>query len=345
MRRSLTVAGFLITHGDMIPADERLPMTTPSSSKLALLPITLFGSVMGLSGLAVALVRTDHVLGWHLGVGRPLLWAVFGWFLVLSLLYLIKFLRHSSEVQTEYLNPVRVNFFPAISISLLLLGIGFLDVNRPIASVLWWIGTPVHLLFCIKIMHMWFFEDLQIQSLNPAWFIPIVGTILVPIAGVPLGHLEISWFFYSIGLIFWLVLLTIVFYRILFHPAMAEKFLPTLFILIPPPTIGFIALVRLTGGLGDTQRILYNFGLFMLILLGCMLPRFRKVPYYVSWWAYTFPLASITIATLLMHKLTGSDFHRWLGIGLLAVTIVVNIVVIVRTLQAVRQGDICVPEL
>ncbi len=80
--------------------------------------------VMGLSGLAVALLRTDHVLGWHLGIGRPLLWAV--------------------------------------------LGIGFLEENRPIATALWWIGTPIHLLFSIKIMHMWFFEDLQIQSLNPA---------------------------------------------------------------------------------------------------------------------------------------------------------------------------------
>jgi len=169
--------------------------------------------------------------------------------------------------------------------------------------------------------------------------------ILVPVAGVPLGYPDISWFFYSIGLVFWIVLLTIVLYRILFHPAMAEKFLPTLFILIPPPAVGFIALVHLTGELGDTQRILYNFALFMLIMLIFMLPRFLKVPYYVSWWAYTFPLASITIATLLMHKLTGFEFHRWLAMGLLAVTVVVNVIVFVRTLHAAAKGEICVPEL
>jgi tellurite resistance protein len=319
-------------------------MTQPAPNRLALLPITLFGSIMGLSGLAIALLRAEHVLGLRLGIGKPLIWGVWGWFLILTLLYIVKSLKYGHETRREFSHPVRVNFFPAISISMLLLGIGLLDLHRGLAHALWWIGAPLHLLFCIKITHMWIFEEFKIQSMNPAWFIPVVGTLLVPVAGVPLGHSEISWFFFSIGLVFWIVLLTIVFYRILFHPAMAEKFLPTLFILIPPPAVGFIALVRLTGDLGVTQRILYNFALFMLIMLIFMLPRFLKVPYYISWWAYTFPLASISIATLLMSKLTGSEFHHWLAVVLLAITAVVNVIVFVRTIQAALRGEICVPE-
>lgn len=49
----------------------------------------------------------------------------------------------------------------------------------------------------------------------PAWFIPVVGNIIVPLAGVRFAPAEVSWFFFSIGLVFWIVLLAIVMYRLM----------------------------------------------------------------------------------------------------------------------------------
>lgn len=66
----------------------------------------------------------------------------------------------------------------------------------------------------------------------------IVGSIIIPIAGVKHGFVELSWFFFSVGLIFWLILLVIVLYRMFFHAPIAEKLMPTLFILFAPPAIG-----------------------------------------------------------------------------------------------------------
>ena len=43
---------------------------------------------------------------------------------------------------------------------------------------------------------------------NP-WFIPVVGNIIVPIAGVDDAPAEVSWFFFSFGLIFWIALFTL----------------------------------------------------------------------------------------------------------------------------------------
>ena len=68
----------------------------------------------------------------------------------------------------------------------------------------------------------------------------------------------------------WLVviLLTIIFYRVLFHHPIDERLMPTLFILIAPPAVGFIAYTRLTGGELDTfARVLYYSGLFLTLLL------------------------------------------------------------------------------
>jgi tellurite resistance protein len=184
----------------------------------------------------------------------------------------------------------------------------------------------------------------DIRHSNPAWFIPVVGNILVPLTGVPLGFVEISWFFFAIGIGFWVVLFTIVFYRIVFHDQMPAKFMPTLFILIAPPSIGFISYVGLIDGIDPFARILYYFGLFLGLLVLTMTRQFLRVPFAVSWWAYTFPLDALTIATLEYHERTGADGMTpvcWLA---LVLTTLVVLAVLGRTLAALACGRLFVPE-
>lgn len=76
----------------------------------------------------------------------------------------------------------------------------------------------------------------------------------MPIAGVQHGFSELSWFFFSIGVVFWLVLLTIIFNRMFFHQPLPGKLLPTLFILIAPPGAGFVSWLQLNGELDAFAR-------------------------------------------------------------------------------------------
>ena len=80
------------------------------------------------------------------------------------------------------------------------------------------------------------------QHLNPAWFIPVVN-IIVPLGSVHFAPLELSWFFFGIGLVFWIVLLAVVMYRLFFRAAGLRLTL-TLFILLAPPSVGFCGLYR-----------------------------------------------------------------------------------------------------
>jgi tellurite resistance protein len=71
-----------------------------------------------------------------------------------------------------------------------------------------------------------------------------------------------------------------------FHQPLHDRHLPTLFILIAPPVVAAVAYVKLTGSYDSLARI----------------------HFYLSWWAYTFPMAALTIATFLVGKETASAF-------------------------------------
>jgi tellurite resistance protein len=184
----------------------------------------------------------------------------------------------------------------------------------------------------------------EIKHINPAWFIPVVGNILIPVAGVQHYNPEISWFYFSIGLLFWIVLFTIFMYRMIFHHPLPDKLMPTLAILIAPAAVGFIAYVKLAHGLDGFAKILYYFALFLTTYMLTHFKLFSRIKFYLSWWAYSFPAASMTIATLLMYHMTQLTFFKYLSYGLFALLIGIVVLLVPLTVKAVIRKEICVPE-
>ncbi len=329
---------------DTLAAQPGAPEQPAEPERLPYLPISFFAMVMGLSGLTIAWEKAQHVFNVDLGINPWMAGATALVFTVLALLYLSKLVLHRQAVLGELRHPVKLNFFPTISISLLLLSIAFLPIEPAISRPLWLAGTALHLLFTLYVVNVWIHhEHFQVHHMNPAWFIPAVGNVLVPVAGVPLGYVDVSWFFFSIGMLFWGMLLTIIFYRVLFHNPIDERLMPTLFILIAPPAVGFIAYTRLIGELDTFARVLYFSGLFLTLLLFTQVARFARLKFFLSWWAYSFPLAAISIASMLMFELSDIGGYRWIGTGLLIILTAIVALLLVRTALAVRQHSICLP--
>lgn len=315
------------------------------NSRIANFPISFFATVMGLSGLTLAWEKAQHVYALVLPVSLPLITITVTVFVLLLIMYGIKLIKYRAEVGKELNHPVKLNFFPTISISLILLSIIFLSQSKTVSQYLWITGISIHLLFTFYVVNSWIHHaHYEIHHLNPAWFIPAVGNVLVPIAGVPLGYVDVSWFFFSIGMVFWMVLLTIIFNRVLFHNPIPDRLLPTLFILIAPPAVGFIAYMKLVGELDAFGRILYFTGLFFTLLLFTQLNRFIKLKFFLSWWAYSFPIAAITLASLMMYEISSNKIYSYIGTFLLiALTFLVGLLII-RTLIAIRKQEICVAD-
>jgi tellurite resistance protein len=316
-----------------------------SDSRVRFFPISFFSVVMGLMGLTLVLQRGAGAWGLPPVIGVAALYLTTFLFLALSVLYAMKIFRFGVEVVAEFRDPVKLSFFPTYTISLVLLSVGFLNVSAPVARFFWLIGSVGHLVLTLMVLSAWINRTtFEIQHMNPAWFIPVVGNIIVPIAGVALGSAELSWFFFSIGIVFWIVLLTIIFNRVIFHHPLPERMVPTFFILVAPPAAGYLAYVQLIGGIDSFARILYYIALFTALMLATQWKTFLRLRFFLSWWAYSFPLAALTLATMSMLQLTGTELFSGLA-ALLAVILVATIAMLIwLTSRAAGRRAICSPE-
>lgn len=321
-----------------------LPEQT-SVSKLEHFPITFFAMIMGMTGLTLAWEKAISVFSAPPIINHILMTLTACLFLIIVLIYLLKILLKTPAVLGEFNHPIKLSFFPAFSISLILLSVATLEISRQLSLFIWVSGATLHLLFTLYVLNQWIHHPkFQITHMTPAWFIPVVGNILVPIAGVEHGYTEVSWFFFSIGLIYWIVLKTLVLNRMMFHDPMPQKLLPTMFILVAPPAVGFISYMKLNGELDGFARILFYAAMFLLLLLISQLPRFARIKFFMSWWAYSFPLAASAIAAQVMYTTLGQPFFYYLATALLGLSSIIITLLLLRTLLAVIRNEICRPE-
>ena len=314
------------------------------SNRLQFFPVMMFAIIMGLTGLSLVYKKLSEVLYFPSIIGTLLgLFSTIVFFIILFT-YLSKILKHKKEVKEEMTHPIRVNFFAAISISTLLLSIFYRHTLDDLSQIFFILGAGLHIFFTFYTIKFWINNNLEIQHSNPAWFIPIVGNLIVPIAGKGFVDDSILYFYFSIGIFFWIILFSIILNRIIFHKQFAPKFMPTLFILIAPPAIGFLSYMKLNIHLDFFAHILYSLGLFFTILVFIMYKNYMNIKFFISWWAFTFPMASITLATILMYELTSVWFYGLLSYILMIITTVIVYLVARETLAHMTKKEICIME-
>ena len=318
------------------------PPSSQVPDRLRYFPVSFFAVVMGCMGLTLAWQKASVVLQFSPLPSQLLLGLSVIALIAISSIYLLKIIKHRDVVIKEFHHPVKLSFFPAFSIALILSSVATIELAPSLSELLLLVGAALQLAFTLSVLVRWIHHDhFQVNHSTPAWFIPVVGNILVPISGVEHGYMELSWFFFSLGLLFWLILKTMVFNRLTFHDPLPEKLLPTLFIFIAPPAVGFISYLKLQGGeLDSFGRILFYIASFLVLLMLVQLPRFTKLSFYMSWWAYSFPLAAFTISVFWMYQLTGLGFFHYLGIVMLFVVTSIVLLLLYKTVCAVRKGAV-----
>ncbi len=315
-----------------------------NKNRLQHFPVMMYAIVMGMSGLTIAYQKA------HLWLGLPEIIAIVltvittSVFIIVSFLYIEKSLKYKAEVKKEFAHPIRINFFAAISISMIMLSIIYHEYDNTISQFFWYPGTLLHLYLTMYTISFWINHNQQLDHSNPAWFIPIVGNVLVPVAGVGFVSNDILMYFFSVGMFFWFVLFSIIFNRIIFHNQLAIKFMPTLFILIAPPAVGFIAYFKMFGTIDTFATFLFNIGLFFTLLVAFMYKNFLKIKFFISWWAFVFPIAAMSISSMLMYHIVGGVVFLILSYIMLTITTIIIGIVLYQTIKNITHKSICVQE-
>ena len=313
-------------------------------NRLKFFPVSMFAIVMGISGFTIMYQKSALWLGFSHVIGIVLTCAVTILFLTIVTVYALKSFKYFLEVKKEFTHPVRINFFAAISISMLMLAIVYKEYNITVSAFFWYPGAFLHFYLTMYTISFWINKNQEVGHSNPAWFIPVVGNILAPIGGIGFANEGILIYFFSIGLFFWIVLFAILLNRIIFHKQLAVKFMPTLFIFIAPPAVGFLAYFKLYETIDMFAMILFNLALFFTLLIAFIYKNFINIKFFISWWAFIFPLAAMTMASMLMYSQTDDFMLLVLSYTMIAVTTAIVFIVIYQTILHVKKGEICIQE-
>lgn len=325
------------------PAPNAAATATAQAGTLSYLPVALFGSTMGLTGLALAWRMAHAHFGAPAWVGSTLGAVAVLAFVALAVAYAIKALSGFAAVRAEFNHPIAGNMFGTPLISLLLLPLLLADISLPLARAVWIVGAVGMTVFAWLIVSRWISVRQQLAHATPAWIVPVVGMIDIPLAApaLQLPVHGVMVFALAVGLFFAVPLFTMILSRLLFQDPLPAPLQPSLLILLAPFAVGFSSYVTTTGSIDTFAQALY---MLMLFLLAVLTGRLRHLaaccPFRVSWWAVSFPLSASAAAALRYAAWANDGVADAVAVVLLAFATVMIAGLLVRTLLGIARGEL-----
>ena len=260
-------------------------------------------------------------------------------YLLIAAAFLAKVAMVKGEILRALRHPVRGPFMTAISISTMLLALdwGVVLGNPGVGAAFFYTGMLLHTAFFIVIIYNFLMhEGVEIHAMNPGWYMPAVGNVLVPYIGglleargVAVPH-SLLGVYLGTGVLFWLALFAIWLYRSIFHNPPPARLIAATWINLAPPSVAPMAYEAVLGFTPHSFRVkaseltqlsprlaellsamfdmfYYTFwglaGLLLAVILAVTFTyiRRRQMEFAESWWAFVFPVAAYSISTIHLY--------------------------------------------
>lgn len=322
-----------------LPEDEPWPL-------LLRFPITAFGMCLGVSSQAM-LWKTLHsepsMEFLHVPpiINHLLWWASVSLMAAVSLVYLLKAVFYFEAVRREFHHPVRANFFFAPWIACLFLAKGV--PTDEIDHAVWYIlMTPIFILD-LKVYGQWMSsgEKRLSKVANPTNHLAVVGNFVGALLGARMGLREPPMFFFAVGLAHYLVLFVTLYQRLPTNVQLPKELHPVFFLFVAAPSVASMAWARITGEFSHGSKLAYFVSLFLYASLAVRVNLFRGFRFSLAWWAYTFPVTSAAMATVLYASAVDNVATRAMAVGLSVVaTTTVAAVLATTVYHGFVRGDL-----
>ena len=340
-----------------------------------------YGAVMGTAVVGIVAYQNPGGIaalasaGRALGVAMVALSALLA--LALGIPYMARWLRHPAAALADFANPALGGLYGTLPGGLLVLALGIATVGpsaadgaslTPAVLALALVGSV--LAFAISVtftVQLVLRAGVEPSLANGAWFIPPVVTIIIPVVLAALApHVgpedlpalsALGYAFFGMGLLLFLLVASLFYDRLVFHPLPGAPLAPSIWIGLGPVGVGSLALLRLSatsaGVWGDAApavtaasavgaTALWGLGLWWLAASIALLAAYLRrggLPFGVGWWGFTFPLGAFTAGTVAIARAWHAGWLEALGALLFAGLCVAWTAVALRTAAAVRSGE------
>jgi tellurite resistance protein len=262
-------------------------------------------------------------------------------YILTAILYSIRVALDWRGFVSQLKHPATGPFMAVISIATMLLALDWSLVlgHAGVAAGFFYAGLILHTALFIAVMY--YLErhpGIEVHYMNPGWYMPAVGNVLVPYVGMILSsmgiHIPRSFqaIYLGTGTVMWLALFSIWLYRSIFYHPPPARVMAINWVNIAPPAViplsyeallGFtpkvyaemlriavkspvspLALKLLTSFYDMFYYTFWGaagllFALVIVVTIGYIAR--REVEFAESWWAFTFPLAAYTISTIHLY--------------------------------------------
>ncbi|MBN2874900.1 MAG: hypothetical protein JXM71_07385 [Spirochaetales bacterium] len=300
-------------------------------------------------------------------------------FAVVLILTIARLVLAREEFAKDMRHPVSGNFVPTLPIAAMVLAIDFMligprlmeaHVAHGIALSLFIVGTfGIYALGLAATAMIFSNTNVQLAQTTFGWFIPPVSQLIVPVVGFDLAiayggtPLSMTLFVISvmslgIGLTLFLLVGPNVYHRYLYHELPGSMMAPTAMIGLAPTAILAIILVKLATlavapaspwpypGFTEVARFLslaaWGFSAWWFVLASILIIGHLKAAtadFSLSWWALSFPVGALAIATGAINKLFHLGAFTWIAAALTLLLIAIWGFVALGTIRIIANGS------
>lgn len=299
----------------------RAPTGIPNAVSTAvptLLPASLFGIVLGLTGVGNGWRVATRLWQAPAPVGEFIMLVAAATWLTLLLLYLRKWRLAPQAARAELEHPVQAGFVALIPLTTMLMALVIAPYSHAAAVGLWLLGVVGQLAY-----GTWFSGRVWQGGRDPlasttVLYLPTVGVNFVAATvGGSLGYAAWGALFFGAGALAWLALESLILQR---HAVLAPLPLAqraTVGIQLAPPVVGATAYLSLTQGPPDLfLQALFGYGLLQALLLLRLLPWLREQAVGAGLWAFTFGVTAMAVVPMRMLERGGTGPEQWLALPL-----------------------------
>lgn len=190
-------------------------------------------------------------------------------------------------------------------------------------------------LFVSWLIAFWMRAGIQLDSVHGGFLLPTgAAGFVAATAAATAGMTDLAIACLAVGLLWWVIITAILTGRLMSNSNLPAPLVPSLAVTLAPPVVAGGAWFAIAGPVADPIQLAFaGFTVVALLTQLALIPVYRKTPFTLGFWSFTFPLAALgrySISWLSLLHPVGWQVYS------IAIAVVMSAVIVAIAVASVR---------